>query len=92
MNDLLFYLTILALLYYFFYYRPHSKLINPNPPKLTHSQFTQTEPTQIDNSELAELKIKNQTLTTKLETNQQDYQSRINEKQTQITNLQDQLR
>ncbi|CAI2182451.1 11658_t:CDS:1 [Funneliformis geosporum] len=96
MNDLLFYLTILALLYYFFYYQPsHKKLNTTNPPltkPLTHSQFTQTEPFQIDNPELAELKIKNQTLETKLETNQQVYQSKINEQQTHITNLQGQLR
>ncbi|CAI2199736.1 18720_t:CDS:1, partial [Funneliformis geosporum] len=60
---------------------------------LTHSQFTQTETIQeTDHPELAELKIKNQALETKLETNYQAYQSKISEKQTQITNLQDQLR
>ncbi|CAI2201040.1 906_t:CDS:2, partial [Funneliformis geosporum] len=36
-----------TLLYYFFYYRPHSKITNPDPTKLTHSQFTQTNPEPI---------------------------------------------
>jgi energy-converting hydrogenase Eha subunit F len=47
MNDLLFYTLILALLYYFFFYLPQQKEItNPLLTKpLTHSQFTQTDPT-----------------------------------------------
>jgi len=43
MNDILFYLLILALLYYFFIYLPQQKPIEPIKP-LTQSQFTQTEP------------------------------------------------
>lgn len=43
MNDLLFYLLILTLLYYFFIYLPHQQPTEPTKP-LTHSQFTQTNP------------------------------------------------
>jgi len=43
MNDLLFYLLILALLYYFFIYLPHQKQTEPiKSTPLTHSQSTQT--------------------------------------------------
>ena len=53
MNDLLFYLIIIALLYYFCYYLPRQKQTEPTKP-LTHSQFTQTNPIPIkDDSELA---------------------------------------
>ena len=51
MNDLLFYLLILALLYYFCYYLPHQKPTEPTKP-LTHSQSTQTNPIPIESPEL----------------------------------------
>jgi len=58
MSNILFTALIIALLYYFFYYLPSQKQLvsNPNPTKLTQSQFTQTEPTLIQNQELDELK------------------------------------
>ena len=94
MNNLLFTALLIALLYYFFYYLLQKKNLS-NPPltkPLTHSQFIQTEPTLIENKELEELKTKNQELTTKLKTNQQDYQHKVKDQQTQITNLQSQIR
>ncbi|KLL04796.1 MAG: hypothetical protein MRERV_4c070 [Mycoplasmataceae bacterium RV_VA103A] len=42
MNNLLFIALIIVLLYYFFYYLPRQKL-KQVPPKLTHSQGTQTD-------------------------------------------------
>ena len=51
MNDLLFYLLILALLYYFCYYLPRQKQTEPTKP-LTHSQATQTKPIPIESPEL----------------------------------------
>ena len=42
MNDFLFYALLVALLYYFFVYRPQKKASHPI---LTQSQSTQTEPT-----------------------------------------------
>jgi flagellar motility protein MotE (MotC chaperone) len=39
MNDLLFYLTILALLYYFFYYLPSQKKLNANLPLQQHQEL-----------------------------------------------------
>lgn len=44
MNDLLFCLTILALLYYFFIYQPSPKSLTK---PLTHSHSTQTDPDPI---------------------------------------------
>jgi peptidoglycan hydrolase CwlO-like protein len=88
MNHLLFTALLLALLYYFCYYLPQQKQIT-NPPltKLTHSIFTQTEPTQTeqltDKKELAELKTKHQALVSK----NKDYQSQITSLQTQIREL-----
>jgi len=85
MNNLLFTALLLVLLYYFFYYLPHQKqLSDPHPPKLTHSLFTQTEPIK-DSPELAELKSKNQQL-------EKDYQTKIKAQETQITQLQTQIR
>lgn len=43
MDNLLFCVLILVLLYYFFYYLPKKKRLNQSPPKLTHSQGTQTD-------------------------------------------------
>lgn len=58
MNNLLFTALIITLIYYFFYYLPSQKKLNTTDPDplLTHSQFTQTEPTQKDNKELDDLK------------------------------------
>lgn len=102
MSNLLFTTLIIVLLYYFFYYLPQQKKLTIANPLLKHHQTTQTESKNAldcpgpqfikEPSELAELKIKHQELTTKLKTNQQDYQNRINEKQTQITNLQSEIR
>jgi len=88
MNQLLFTALLIALLYYFCYYLPHQKqLSDPHPTKLTHSLFTQTEPTQIviekDKKELEELKLKNQALVSK----NKDYQNQITSLQTQIRDL-----
>ena len=86
MNHLLFTALLLALLYYFCYYLPHQKqLSDPHPPKLTHSLFTQTEPTLLNSPELAELKSKNQQL-------EKDYQTKIKTQASQITQLQTQIR
>jgi chromosome segregation ATPase len=89
MNHLLFTALLLALLYYFCYYLPQQKQIT-NPPltkPLTHSIFTQTEPTQTerltDKKELTELKTKHQALVSK----NKDYQSQITSLQTQIREL-----
>lgn len=43
MNNLLFVALIVILLYYFFYYLPQQKSAHQSPPKLTHSQGTQTD-------------------------------------------------
>jgi hypothetical protein len=86
MNDLLFYALIIALLYYFFIYLPQKK--QSEPAKLTHSQVTQTtnpDPIIKDDSELAELKTKNQQL-------EKDYQTRIKAQEAQIRQLQTQIR
>ena len=93
MNNLLFTCLIIALLYYFFYYLPPKKSIT-NPPltKLTLSQFTQTEPTLINSTELEELKKKCQELETELETSRKDYQQKIKAKESQITSLQSEVR
>jgi len=57
MNNLLFTCLIIALLYYFCYYLPSQKKLNPDPTKLTHSVFTQTDPTQTyESEEIKELK------------------------------------
>ena len=83
MNHLLFTALLLALLYYFCYYLPHQKAINPSLTKpLTHSQFTQTDSIK-DSPELAELKSKNQALIKE----NKDYQSQITSLQTQIRDL-----
>jgi len=107
MNHLLFTALLIALLYYFCYYLPSQKqLSDPHPTKLTHSQFIQTEPTQIviekDKKELAELKLKNQALIKEIELlrkqkedsakQNKDYQNQISTKQSQITQLQTQIR
>lgn len=42
MSDFIFYLLLIALLYYFFIYLPSPKKSWPTKP-WTHSQFTQTE-------------------------------------------------
>ena len=88
MNNLLFTALLIVLLYYFFYYLPQQKkLSDPHPTKLTHSIFTQTEPTQIviekDKKELVELKLKNQALVSK----NKDYQNQITQLQTQLRDL-----
>jgi septal ring factor EnvC (AmiA/AmiB activator) len=100
MNNLLFTALLIALLYYFFYYLPQKKSIT-NPPltKLTQSQFTQTEPTLIENQKIKELQDDiQQKLETiiglnnsygKLETKSNQ---EINDLKTQITNLQSQIR
>ena len=65
MNNLLFTALLIALLYYFCYYLPSQKKLNPDPTKLTHSIFTQTEPipntteNEIDNLK-EQLKAKDQ--------------------------------
>jgi len=102
MNNLLFTTLIIVLLYYFFAYLPSQKKLNLANPPLKHHQSTQTESKDTfdcpgpqfikEPSELAELKIKHQELTTKLKTNQQDYQNELREKNTQITKLQTQIR
>lgn len=102
MSNLLFTTLIIVLLYYFFAYLPSQKKLNLANPPLKHHQFTQTESKDTldcpgpqfikEPSELAELKIKHQELTTKLKTNQQDYQNELRKKQTQITNLQSEIR
>jgi len=52
MNDLLFYVILIALLYYFFIYLPNQKK-QLAPTKLTQSQEVQTETkSEEDNSEL----------------------------------------
>lgn len=80
MNNLLFTALLIALLYYFFYYLPQQKKLNaPNPPS-KHQQATQTNPIK-DSPELAELKNTNQA-----------YQTKIKAQQSQITNLQTQIR
>src|SRR5437763_13839469 len=85
MNHLLFTTLLLALLYYFCYYLPHQKTINPPLTKLTHSIFTQTNPNPMkDSSELEELTTKHQAL-------EQDYQAKIKAQASQITQLQTQL-
>ena len=57
MNNLLFTALILVLLYYFFYYLPQQKKLTNQPlTNLTQSQFTQTDPTLIQNQAIDELK------------------------------------
>ena len=87
MNHLLFTALLVALIYYFFYYLPHQKAINPSLTKpLTHSIFTQTNPNPIkDSSELEELTTKHQAL-------EKNYQAKIKAQASQITQLQTQLR
>jgi hypothetical protein len=100
MNNLLFTALIIALLYYFFYYLPQQKKLNPNSTNLTHSQFTQTEPTLIKNDEPGMIKgpsaipdpqeIKK--LAAEKQALEKDYQQKVKDQQTQITNLQSQIR
>jgi hypothetical protein len=53
MNDLLFYLIIIALLYYFFIYLPKQKQLESTKPTTQH-QGTQTTPI-IDDPELEQV-------------------------------------
>jgi len=93
MSNILFTALIIALLYYFFYYLPHQKQLvsNPNPTtKLTQSQFTQTDP--ILSTELQEAKSQIHSLATELKTNREDYQTKLAQKDNEITNLQKEVR
>jgi hypothetical protein len=94
MNDLLFYALLIALLYYFFIYLPNKKKLTANPP-LKHSQGTQTEPYQIDNPELVELKEKLSFYLDNIKVKEQiieDYKKLENKLKTNITKLQTQIR
>ena len=98
MNNLLFTALLIALLYYFFYYLPQQKKLIANPP-LKHNQFTQTEPTLIQNQAIDNLKKdiqqKERTITglnnsyNKLETKKNQ---ELEDLKNQITNLQTQIR
>jgi DNA repair exonuclease SbcCD ATPase subunit len=95
MNNLLFICLTIALLYYFFYYLPQQKqLTNPDSTNLTHSTFTQTEPTLTNSTELEELKKdisqKEQTiigLNNSYDKLEQKTAQQIKELQTQIRDL-----
>lgn len=52
MNDLLFALLIIALLYYFFVYLPQQQKNLPLPVKLTQNQNTQTDLLSTENKDL----------------------------------------
>jgi hypothetical protein len=89
MNNLLFTALCLALLYYFFYYLPRKKnLSDPPLTNLTYSQFTQTDPDPSFSNLEAELHLER----AQRKEQELDYQQKIKNQQTEITQLQTQLR